>query len=165
MTDRSLPPDVEVTDRNVEARVKWFNPLKGFGFVQTGPNAPDAFLHVSVLQDVGQSDLTEGAVITCDLGRGRKGFQVLAVHSVSQATGTAGEASESGTQEVTGHVKFFNGDKGFGFVMPEDGGPDIFVSARVLHKANLRGLDADQAVRIQVRNGPKGPMAINLELI
>ena len=164
MIDDSEPPEVVVTEHEAEARVKWFNPLKGFGFVQTAPDAPDAFLHVSVLQQVGRTDLAEGSKVVCDLGRGRKGLRVVTVHRVEAAEASS-VPEESLSQPFTGRVKFFNADKGFGFVIPDSGGPDVFVSARVLHQAGLRGLEPDMAVRLRVRMGPKGPMAATLEMV
>src|SRR3546814_12933483 len=72
----------EITHRNVKAVVKWFNVTKGFGFVQLSEGAPDAFLHISVVERTGNSDLAEGTAIVCDLMQGRKGLQVADIHSV-----------------------------------------------------------------------------------
>jgi len=165
MIENSESLEVAVTEREAEARVKWFNPLKGFGFVQTAPDAPDAFLHVSVLQQVGRTDLAEGSMVVCDLGHGRKGLQVVTVHRVEAAAESGPAPDENLSQPFTGRVKFFNADKGFGFVIPDSGGPDVFVSARVLHQAGLRGLEPDMPVRVRVSMGPKGPMAASLEMI
>ena len=173
MVESNEAQDVVITEREVEARVKWFNPLKGFGFVQTAANAPDAFLHVSVLQQLGRTDAAEGAKVVCDLGQGRKGLQVVAIYDMEapepSATNGMGEdgdqADEELSQPFTGRVKFFNADKGFGFVVPDSGGPDVFVSARVLHQSGLRGLEPERTVRLRARMGPKGPMAESVELV
>ncbi len=117
-----------------------------------------------MLQQVGRTDLAEGSKVVCDLGHGRKGLQVITVHRV-EAAEAGPEPEENLSQPFTGRVKFFNADKGFGFVIPDSGGPDIFVSARVLHQAGLRGLEPDMPVRVRVRMGPKGPMAASLEMI
>ena len=66
---------------------------------------------------------------------------------------------------VSGTVKFFNTQKGFGFIAPEDGGKDIFISARTLTRSGLGGLEADQRVRVTTRLGQKGPMAEDVTLI
>lgn len=73
--------------RDVSAVVKWYNPTKGFGFVQLTDGTPDAFLHASVVEQSGHSDIGEGASIVCDIAAGQKGPQVVAIHSVE-----AGEA-------------------------------------------------------------------------
>ncbi|MDF2097348.1 cold-shock protein [Fodinicurvata sp. CAU 1616] len=65
---------------------------------------------------------------------------------------------------MEGTVKFFNADKGFGFIVPDDGSKDVFVSARVLERARVPMLEPDQRVRVTTRMGQKGPMAENIEL-
>jgi len=47
---------------------------------------------------------------------------------------------------TTGTVKFYNGQKGFGFIQPDDGGKDVFVHATALERAGLRGLTEGQKV-------------------
>ena len=167
MTDDSYRAAPEVTHREVTAVVKWFNPIKGFGFVQLGAQGPDAFLHVSVLAPTGHSDLIEGSEVICDLSEGRKGLQVVTIYSVTPSAEGPGPApQDSGRlEEIEGTVKFFNMEKGFGFVIPENGGKDVFVSARTLHHAGITNLQPNARVRMQTRMGPKGPMAEAVELI
>lgn len=47
--------------------VKWFNPMKGFGFIQPEQGGPDAFVHISALERAGLSTLNEGARVSYDL--------------------------------------------------------------------------------------------------
>ncbi len=159
----------ETSQSQVKAVVKWFNATKGFGFVQPMDGSPDAFLHVSVLQTIGRNDLPEGAELICDIGPGRKGLQVSAITSIEslpEAPVSNGFDPSQGAAgpEVQGTVKFFNSDKGFGFVVPDDGGKDVFVSLRVLERARLNALEPDQRVRMTTRMGEKGPMAETVEL-
>ncbi|MEM8952181.1 MAG: cold-shock protein [Pseudomonadota bacterium] len=148
---------------DVTAQVKWYNPNKGFGFVQPGDGGGDAFLHASVLGQAGYQELNEGDTIVCDIAPGPRGPQVVAIHSVERSTQPRDNWSRGGndgpTETVEGTVKFFDAAKGFGFVTPDGGGKDIFVSARVLTKTGLNTLDSDQRVRVTTRMGPKGPMA------
>lgn len=160
----------EITHRNVKAVVKWFNATKGFGFVQLSEGAPDAFLHISVVERSGNRELYEGTTIVCDLMQGRKGLQVAEIHSVQGAaappSGGGHSAGSSGdTETVEGTVKFFNVEKGFGFVIPDNGGKDVFVSGRTLERFGLPALQPNQRVRLQTRMGQKGPMAEHVELI
>jgi len=63
-----------------------------------------------------------------------------------------------------GTVKWFNGEKGFGFVAGEDGGRDVFIHISVLTRANLAGLNEGQRVSMRVVETPKGREAISLNL-
>ena len=158
----------EITHREITAVVKWFNPTKGFGFVQPSDGSPDAFMHVSVVTRSGIRHLPQGATIVCDLCAGPKGPQVASVHRIEDMPeAPPPHDSDFGgpTTEVEGTVKFYNREKGFGFVVPDDGSKDVFISARVLERTGLQNLDPEQRVRLAIRNGHKGPMADNIELI
>ena len=65
-----------------------------------------------------------------------------------------------------GTVKFFNADKGFGFIKPDDGGRDIFVHITAVERAGLRSLNEGQRVsyEIEADTKGKGPKAVNLVL-
>jgi CspA family cold shock protein len=72
----------------------------------------------------------------------------------------------SGSMSQTGTVKFFNTDKGFGFIKPDDGGADIFVHISALQASGLTSLMENQKVAYETepdRRG-KGPKAVNLSL-
>lgn len=154
---------------DVTAHVKWYNPNKGFGFVQPGDGAGDAFLHASVLGQAGHQDLDEGDVIRCDIAPGPRGPQVVAIHHVERTETPRDSWSRADNRSpgevMEGTVKFFDASKGFGFVTPDGGGKDIFVSARTLTRSGISILESDQRVRITTRLGPKGPMAEDLTLI
>ena len=66
---------------------------------------------------------------------------------------------------ATGTGKFFNAEKGFGFVCPDDGGKDVYVSMRTLQRTGVASLEPNQRVRLLTRMGQKGPMADELELL
>ena len=156
-----------VTLEEVSAVVKWFNPIKGFGFVQPSDGSPDAFLHISVVEQVGHRDLPEGTTITCNIAEGRKGPQVAEIVRVDQIAAAQARSSAPAAMGATveGTVKFFNPEKGFGFVTPDDGGKDVFVSARTLERIGLHSLEANQRVRLTTRMGQKGPMAEGVEIV
>ena len=52
-------------------KIKWFNPTKGYGFIDTGEEGKDIFLHVSALQESGIDQITEGEDVTYDIGEDR----------------------------------------------------------------------------------------------
>ncbi len=66
--------------------------------------------------------------------------------------------------ELGGTVKWFNGEKGFGFIAGEDGGKDVFIHISVLEKAGLRALNEGEKVSMRVVETPKGREAISIDL-
>ena len=65
---------------------------------------------------------------------------------------------------ITGTVKFFNADKGYGFIAPETGGNDAFVHISAVEKAGLRTLDKDQRVSYELETDQRGKTsAVNLQ--
>ena len=65
---------------------------------------------------------------------------------------------------ITGTVKFFNADKGYGFIAPEDGGNDAFVHISAVERAGMRTLEKDQRVSYELENDKRGkPSAVNLQ--
>ena len=60
---------------------------------------------------------------------------------------------------ASGSVKWFNGEKGFGFIQQDDGGPDVFVHYSEIQGSGFKSLDEGQRVEFEVGQGPKGPQA------
>ena len=174
------------------AIVKWFNAEKGFGFVELDGGGGDAFLHISVLSRAGYQTVSPGATLRVQTSAGQKGPQVAEVTSVDETTATAsgpgaggnggmdrggdrggfGDRPRPATRapvdlstaiEMRGTVKWFNAEKGFGFVMPDGGGKDVFVHISALNRGGLSGLEPNQTVRMQVADGRRGPEAVSVE--
>jgi cold shock protein len=61
-----------------------------------------------------------------------------------------------------GTVKWFNAEKGYGFIAPKDGGPDVFVHFSSIATEGYRTLDEGQLVEFEVTQGQKGPQADNV---
>lgn len=172
MMNRRYNDSMGVGQQNITAVVKWYNATKGFGFVQPSDGSPDAFLHVSIVEQSGHDDFPEGTVLLCDISEGRKGPQVAMIHRVESMgartaapKGMAGGAAGGPSSTVEGTVKFFNAEKGFGFVTPDDGGKDVYVSARTLERIGMNSLQPNQRVRLTTRMGQKGPMADSVEVV
>ena len=60
---------------------------------------------------------------------------------------------------ATGTVKWFNAEKGFGFIEQAGGGPDVFVHYSAIDSSGYRSLDEGQTVEFEITQGPKGPQA------
>lgn len=165
----------------VDATVKWFNAEKGFGFAELNDGSGDAFLHIAVLQAAGQDAVEPGTKLRVQVGQGQKGRQITAVLEVDRSTASAPaprrdrgfgggggggggrfQHDESSAVEVSGTVKWFNSEKGFGFVTTEDGGKDVFVHISVLERAGLRSLAEGQRVGMRVVQTQKGREAVSV---
>lgn len=62
-----------------------------------------------------------------------------------------------------GTVKFFNANKGFGFISPEDGGKDVFVHSTAIETAGMSVLAEGQRVSFEIQSDVKGPKAVNIQ--
>ena len=66
---------------------------------------------------------------------------------------------------ATGTVKWFNGDKGFGFIAPEDGSADVFAHFSGINSSGFRSLNEGDQVSYETQQGPKGLQAINITVL
>ena len=158
----------------VRGVVKWFNPEKGFGFVELSDESGDAFLHGSVLTQSGIDVVQPGETLEVRVGPGHKGPHVTEVVSVDRSTATPMGAQRSSAQtmtsngpsvEETGTVKWFNAEKGYGFITTNGGGKDVFVHVSALERSGIAALSEGQTVVVDVVTGRKGPEAARVRLI
>jgi CspA family cold shock protein len=63
---------------------------------------------------------------------------------------------------ATGTVKWFNSDKGYGFIAPDDGSADVFAHHSAIQGSGYRNLEENQKVEYEVEQGAKGPQATNI---
>ena len=63
---------------------------------------------------------------------------------------------------ATGIVKWFNGDKGYGFITPDDGSADVFAHFSAIQSSCYRSLEENQRVEFDITSGQKGPQAENI---
>ncbi len=161
----------------VDAIVKWFKSDKGFGFVELSNGAGDAFLHIGALQAAGFETVPPGAKLKVYVGTGAKGTQVTRVLEVDTA-GAAERApprynearpprrhpDPSTAVQVSGTVKWFDDNKGFGFVQSNDGGKDVFVHISILGASGVQHLVEGQPVTMRVVDTPKGREALSIAL-
>lgn len=159
--------NVEGKVERIEAKVKWYNPEKGYGFLVLDDDTADIFMHFSVLDAAGCRRVEEGDQIVCDIGPGRRGRQVLRVLEVKFAQrdqrfspAFLGDHLEDfdpdSLEEIEGEVKWFNPLKGYGFIYPDDGGRDIFLHASILRSLGYESLEPGVRVSIKVSTSERG---------
>jgi len=163
--------------RRVDAKVKWFNASKGFGFVTPSDGSQDAFLPMAILRRAGYDDIREGASLVCEIGEGSKGPLVVSVLNVDNSTASAGGERRSApaggsyteaprqSSTLDGAVKWFEPVKGYGFIAPDGGGKDIFVHVTAIRRSGLNSLDPGMRVRVDVVDGKKGLEAERITVI
>ena len=158
--------------------MKWFNPEKGFGFVELSDGSGDGFLHGTVLAQSGISAVHPGDTLEVSIGPGHTGPHVIEVLSVDTSPAkaktpprssfgatTSGEPSSDLAVGETGTVKWFNAEKGFGFIICDSGGKDVFVHISALERSGLAALNQGERVTFDVVEGRKGLEGARVRLV
>jgi CspA family cold shock protein len=183
---RPQPPRIS-SGPETEAKVKWFNGEKGFGFVELTDGSGEAFLHIRPVEAAGYTSLESGTTLVVRVGQGQRGPQVTEVLSVDTSTAEP-EAPRRGPRpqrpsapaaapgrpppgtgfgeapEASGTVKWYDPAKGFGFIAVEGDSKDLFVHRSALERAGLHELAEGQRVRVTVVEGRKGREVGAIEL-
>lgn len=151
--------------------VKWYDPEKGYGFIERDNGGPDLFVHRSAL---GTQTVAEGDKVEFEDGVGLRGpaaTQVTVLERGSSPAPARASSSRGGIEPspdvsglpiTTGVVKRYDALKGFGFIRPDDGGDDVFVHRSAVGYA---GLAEGDRVEFRLGIGAKGPRAEQVRVI
>lgn len=155
----------------VLTRLKWFNATKGFGFAVPEEDPCDAFIHITTLQEADIHELGDNALIMCHVVKGPKGALVTKVDKLieigeepSPITFRVEITDDEVLEKMSGTVKWYKPDKGFGFIIPEDGQKDVFVHKSCLERLGIELLIPGQKVRMTVRTVAKGREVLKFRL-
>ncbi|OZB89486.1 MAG: cold-shock protein [Microbacterium sp. 14-71-5] len=137
-----------------QGTVRWFDAERGFGFLALGDEADDLFVHASeVMTAGGPSILREGQVVEFEVGQGDRGAQARRVRVI-------GDVAADAPVGLLGTVSWYEPGKGYGFVAPDGGGPEIFVHSSAIVTGGV--ISQGQRVAFLVVEGEKGPQADHL---
>ena len=144
--------------------VKWFNSQKGFGFITPEDGGEDLFVHQSAIQSEGFRTLNEAESVNYDVTE--EGGKEKAINVTSNGGGKEGRGGGRGGGRAQprkwpdgvdpspgkqiGAVKWFNSEKGFGFIAPAAGGDDLFVHQSAISAPGLRSLMEGEEVEFKV---------------
>lgn len=162
----------------VAGTLKWFDPVKGYGFIAANDGSGDILIHQSVLRQEGHRQLQEGARITCEAVKRPKGMQATRIISIAEPEAPAGRTFTLATTPrvqppplanvhanmVDATIKWFNRAKGFGFATRGENTPDLFLHMETLRAAGIREVRDGQKVRVRLADGPKGQMVAEIAL-
>lgn len=161
--------DISDSSSPVVGVVKWFDPVKGFGFVVSNAGGPDILLHVNVLRNFGQSSVADGARVELEVQRTDRGVQATQVVSLlpPQGDDTVGLSDIASLDPAVvaaaplepARVKWFDKGKGFGFANVFGRREDIFLHMEVLRRSGLSDLAPGEALALRVIQGKRGHMA------
>jgi CspA family cold shock protein len=153
----------------VSGVVKWFDPVKGFGFVVADTGGPDILLHVNVLRNYGQSSIADGTgidLLVQKTDRGVQATEIAAIHPgespqnavLADIVGLDTAALLAAPIEPA-RVKWFDKAKGFGFANVFGKPDDVFVHIEILRQSGLSDLQPGEALAVRVIQGKRGHMA------
>jgi len=136
--------------------VSWYEPSKGYGFITPDGGRGEIFVHSSAI--VGGGVVAEGQRVAFLVVDGEKGPQ--ADHLLPLGAEAARQASDG----ADGTVSWWDDVKGFGFVVPDSGGDDVFVHVKELTRGMTELSEGDR-VTFDVTTGDRGPLGRNVQVV
>lgn len=163
----------EEEPRIVGGRIKWFDPERGFGFVQSEEVDCDILLHANVLSEFGQTSISSGSLVRIlvqDRARGLQAVELISVKTPNPdgPVGTGHDLTDltrpvdSSVPYLPARVKWFDHTKGFGFANTFRDDRDVFLHASVLQRFGLTKLAPAEAICLRAVDRENGRVAVEV---
>lgn len=166
----------EPGDETLSGRVKWFDVVKGYGFVTPEDSGGDVLIHYNLLDKLGRKSLPEGAGVKLVARRGPRGRQAVSIVELDLSTAVGPDPdrqSERSANRVDPldflenagdfeavEVRWFNRAKGYGFLLRNDGVTQIFIHMETVRRGGYENLLPGDLVEARVHDGPRGALAV-----
>lgn len=158
--------------QQVRGLVKWFDPVKGYGFIVTDEGGADILLHVNVLRNFGQSSVADGAEIEVVTHRTDRGVQAVEILEITPPArdetpvlsdlALIDETTLQDSPLLPARVKWFDKAKGFGFANIFGRSEDVFLHVEILRQSGLSDLQSGEALAMRVIDGKRGKLAVEV---
>lgn len=170
--------DVEREGAVVAGHVKWYDAVKGYGFVIPEDGSADVMVHASCVRAFGRVALSEGAHVKLMAAASPRGLQAQKLMEVTEPEGSqqvTGFAEDARPTELLGpevepgplqpaRVKWFDKQKGFGFVNVFGRTEDVFVHMETVRRCGFQDLASGEGMAVRTFRGPRGLMVAELRL-
>lgn len=175
--EESLRPTCDTSEATISitGRVKWFDVTRGFGFVVADdPALSDVLMHVSMLKVHNRRSLPEGARVEALVVEGARGLQVCQITTIDLSQAVVDMAVPRPRQDLvdsrdmiknagpfeTATVKWFNQVNGYGFLVRDCDGANIFIHMEVLRRGGIETVEPGQPVLTRIFDSVKGALAV-----
>jgi CspA family cold shock protein len=164
----------------VRGQVKWYDAVKGYGFVVPDDGGPDIMVHASCVRAFGKMALAEGARVQLLASHGQRGLNAQELLEVEELEPEAHESGDPESTRPTEHlgagadvevgplvparVKWFDKQKGFGFVNIFGRSEDVFVHMETVRRCGFQDLASGEGMAVRTFRGPRGLMVAELKL-
>lgn len=163
-------------EETLSGRVKWFDVVKGYGFVTPEDGGGDVLIHYNLLDKLGRKSLPEGASVKLLARRGTRGRQAVQIVELDLSTAVGPDQDrlaersanrvepldfleEAGDFEPV-EVRWFNRAKGYGFLLRADGVTQIFIHMETVRRGGFENLGPGDRLEARVHDGPRGALAV-----
>lgn len=168
----------KIQTKKIEGALRWFDHVRGYGFIIPNGGGDDVLLHNEVLREFGQNTrLKPGAVLSCEIMKSPNGLMATKILKVLNNAGFAAENLVQSSEDFeinlpvdesqlkVAIVKWYDERKGYGFSITHNDDSDIMLSRQILRRCGIRSLYPGDKIRVLLDNTPRGLIASYIEYI